>query len=61
MVGLAGLQNDFDYNFVALGPLAQLVERSHGMGEVRSSNLLGSTIEMKPQTLLFARSIGDNL
>ncbi len=25
------------------GPIAQLVERSHGMGEVRSSSLLGST------------------
>lgn len=29
--------------FVDLGPLAQLVERSHGMGEVTGSNPVGST------------------
>lgn len=34
------------------GPIAQLVERSHGMGEVRSSSLLGSTMETKKVKLV---------
>ena len=34
------------------GPIAQLVERSHGMGEVRSSSLLGSTMKTKKVKLV---------
>ena len=33
------------------GVIAQLVERLHGMQEVRSSTLLGSTIPPQPEKL----------
>jgi hypothetical protein len=50
----ASILEEIVYNSATTGPLAHLVERIHGMDEVRSSSLLGSTtVDIAKATFLW--------